>query len=178
MSSSRVEFDRPWRCCSSDRVPAVGLGLGDPTELELVADLGLRLVDPEGVDQDPLAVGVLGDRLAVDRGYLAEVLAHVRHGRRGDERQHADEDDHPEGEVDVEVVAIVRIPAGAMRPLGRRLGAEGHSDVGSCRWIPAFAGGMGSVSYTTSPRTPFRTAGRTTTTMTPCGRDRYPRACP
>ena len=125
--------------------------LTEPAELELVADLRLRPVDPESVDQDPVAVGILGDRLAVDLGHLTEVLAQVRHGRRRDESHHADENDQPEGEVDVQVVAIVRIPASAMWALPGRLGAEGHSDVVSCRWTRR-AGRMGRVSYTAADR--------------------------
>ena len=113
--------------------PGLEVGVADPPELVEVAGLGLRLVEPELVDQRPVPVGVLVDRLAVDLGHFGEMRPEVLAGGCPDEGDEANDDDKAKGQVDVEVAPILAIAAEPARPPGGRLGARGHSDVASCR---------------------------------------------
>ena len=92
-----------------------------------VLDAALDVVEPEGLDLEPVDEVVLGDDLAVDRGRRAVVAVVPAPGGIPDEDEDGQADGEEEAEVDEAVAAITGIPAGAAAAPRDRSGSERHA---------------------------------------------------
>ena len=118
----------------------LAFGVGQLTGGDGRPDPPLGLVEPPGLDREPIPEVVLGDRLAVDAADRRQVVVVPAQACRDEQDDDRGRDDDAEADVEVEVPSVLAFPRGALGAFDDGLGFEGHERGGSLLAWPAGAG--------------------------------------